>query len=73
MKADIIWDDDMETTVVVLLEPIEVGGWTAPEGTISDGGSIPACSGHGAVRLTDATCTSKSCMTGFSRWALTVR
>lgn len=41
MKADIIWDDDMETTVVILLEPIEVGGWTVPEGFASDGGSIP--------------------------------
>ena len=39
MKADIVWDGG--TTKVVLLEPIEVGGWTVPEGTISDGGSIP--------------------------------
>lgn len=41
MKADIIWDDDKETTMVVLLEPIEVGGWTVPAGFASDGGSIP--------------------------------
>ena len=41
MKADIIWDDDGETTMVILLEPIEVGGWTVPEGFASDGGSIP--------------------------------
>ena len=33
MKADIIWDEDSETTMVILLEPIEVGGWTVPEGT----------------------------------------
>ena len=41
MKADIIWDDDSETTMVILLEPIEVGGWTVPAGVASDGGSIP--------------------------------
>ena len=41
MKADIIWDDDSETTMVILLEPIEVGGWTVPAGVTSDGGSIP--------------------------------
>ena len=41
MKADIIWDEDSETTMVILLEPIEVGGWTVPAGVASDGGSIP--------------------------------
>ena len=39
MKADIVWDEG--TTKVVLLEPIEVGGWTVPVGYESDGGSIP--------------------------------
>ena len=39
MKADIIWDEG--TTKVVLLEPVEVAGWTVPVGFASDGGSIP--------------------------------
>lgn len=30
MKADIVWDGG--TTKVVLLEPIEVGGWQVPAG-----------------------------------------
>lgn len=41
MKADIIWDDDNETTMVVSLEPVEVDGWTVPAGQVSDGASVP--------------------------------
>ena len=39
MKADIVWDGG--TTKVVLLEPIEVGGWEVPAGVASDGASVP--------------------------------
>ena len=39
MKADIVWDGG--TTKVVLLEPIEVGGWEVPAGYESDGASVP--------------------------------
>ena len=39
MKADIVWDGG--TTKVVLLEPLNIGGWTVPVGYESDGGSIP--------------------------------
>lgn len=39
MKADIVWEGG--TTKVVLLEPLNFGGWTVPEGFASDGGSIP--------------------------------
>ena len=39
MKADIVWDGG--TTKVVLLEPIEAGGWEVPAGYESDGASVP--------------------------------
>lgn len=39
MKADIVWDGG--TTKVVLLEPLNIGGWEVPEGYESDGASVP--------------------------------
>ena len=37
MKADIVWDGG--TTRVVLLEPLNIGGWEVPVGYESDGAS----------------------------------
>ena len=39
MKADIVWDGG--TTKVVLLEPLNIGGWEVLEGYESDGASVP--------------------------------
>ena len=39
MKVDIVWDGG--TTKVVLLEPIDAGGWEVPAGYESDGASVP--------------------------------
>lgn len=38
MKIDIHYDN---TTCFTLLEPVDVEGWTVPEGTVSDGASVP--------------------------------
>lgn len=39
MKADIVWDGG--TTKVILLEPLNIGGWEVPAGYESDGASVP--------------------------------
>jgi hypothetical protein len=41
MKIDIYYSSKDKSTMFTLLESIKVGGWEVPEGTTSNGASVP--------------------------------
>ena len=41
MKVDLYYSMQDDSTMLTLLDDIEVSGWTVPKGTVSNGASVP--------------------------------